>query len=93
MTAEELKFALQVESVLNSLPDPEYRQLVVEVLVVCDLLSSLNPHQHLHRPLVVNEIIRHANYLFLQDQVLKVYTAIHKVGKVYIKPSMSNETM
>ena len=31
MTAGELKFALEVETVLNTIPQPEYRQLVVEV--------------------------------------------------------------
>ena len=31
MTPGELKFALEVETVLNTIPQPEYRQLVVEV--------------------------------------------------------------
>lgn len=38
MTAGELKFALEVETVLNTIPQPEYRQLVVEVSLVCDTL-------------------------------------------------------
>lgn len=69
MTPGELKFALRVESVLNSLPDPEYRQLVVEVLMVCGLLCALNPEQQLNQSIVVENIIRHAHQLFLEDQV------------------------
>ena len=69
MTAGELKFSLRVESVLNSLPDPEYRQLVVEVLMVCATLATINPMQHLPGAIVVDDIIRHANALFLQGQV------------------------
>ena len=69
MTAGELKFSLRVESVLNSLPDPEYRQLVVEVLMVCATLAAINPQQHLPGVIVVDEIIHHANALFLNGQV------------------------
>ena len=31
MTRREIKFALQVECVLNQVPEPEYRELLVEV--------------------------------------------------------------
>lgn len=71
MTAGELKFALRVESELNSLPDPEYRQLVVEVLMVSATLAAINPQQQLPGVIVVDEIIRHANDLFLKGQVWK----------------------
>lgn len=37
--------------------------------MVCGLLCNLNPHQQLHRPIVVENVILHANHLFLQDQV------------------------
>jgi hypothetical protein len=30
MTRREIKFALQVESILNLIPEPEYRELIVE---------------------------------------------------------------
>lgn len=70
MTPEELKFALQLESKLNSLPDPEYRQLVVEVLMVVSLVAKASTQQVFgHHPLVVDHIIEHARHLFLQDQV------------------------
>lgn len=66
MTAGELKFALKVESVLNSLPDPEYRQLVVEVLM---LTALINPEKPLPQVINVDDIIKTANFLFLTDQV------------------------
>ena len=69
-TPGELKFALKVESKLNSLPDPEYRQLVVEVLMVLGLAaksSSLTSFGDF--PVAVDHIINQARDLFLQDQV------------------------
>jgi phosphorylase kinase alpha/beta subunit len=69
MTAGELKFALRVETVLNSLPDPEYRQLVVEVLMVVSLMNQFNPDQHISQVINVNDIIKSANELFLKDQL------------------------
>ena len=73
MTAGELKFALKVESVLNSLPDPEYRQLVVEVLM---LTALINPEKPLPQVINVDDIIKTANFLFLIDQVQYTFTCI-----------------
>ena len=69
MTPGELKFAVLVEGVLNSLPDPEYRQLVVEVLMVCALWVGLNPDERLSVTVSIDELISTANKLFLEDQV------------------------
>ena len=38
MTSDEMKFALVVESVLNSVPEPEYRQMLVEALCVVSMV-------------------------------------------------------
>ena len=38
MTSGEMKFALVVESVLNSVPEPEYRQMLVEALCVVSMV-------------------------------------------------------
>jgi hypothetical protein len=46
MTRREIKFALEVEKVLNQLSEPEYREVVVEVSVFSKHLFSfikLNP--------------------------------------------------
>ncbi len=34
MTSNEMKFALEVESVLNTIPEPEFRQLIVSKSVI-----------------------------------------------------------
>ena len=71
MTPGELKFALKVEGVLNSLPHPEYRQLVVEALMVAGLVATSSSRPSFgDKVLVVEHIIDHAQRLFLQDQVL-----------------------
>ncbi len=73
MTPGELKFALLVERALNVLPDPEYRQLVVEALMVAGLVASSTSHTGRtffgDASIVVEHIIDHARRLFLQDQV------------------------
>lgn len=69
MTPGELKFALLLENHLNSLPDPEYRQLVVECLMVISLVVASSPQPTFGGTLVVEHIISHARHLFLQDQV------------------------
>ena len=38
MTSGELKFALRVEQALNTIPEPEFRQLMVEALMVLSLI-------------------------------------------------------
>ena len=76
-TPGELKFALKEESKLNSLPDPEYRQLVVEVLMVLGLAaksSSLTSFGDF--PIAVEHIINQARDMFLRDQVYQDYMYI-----------------
>lgn len=69
MTPGELKFALQVEQVLNSIPQPEYRQLVVEALMVITLLIEYNSVKNLGGVINVEQIVTRAHSLFLEDQV------------------------
>ena len=69
MTSRELKFALKVESLLNTVDDPEYRQLLVEVLMVLSLVVKDDPAQPLGHTIVVNHILQDANHLFVEDQV------------------------
>ena len=70
MTPGELKFALTLEDKLNSLPDPEYRQLVVEALIIFSHLAKTKSVPFFsHGPLVVDSIIKSAQQLFLEEQV------------------------
>ncbi|CDW54470.1 phosphorylase b kinase regulatory [Trichuris trichiura] len=69
MTTGEYKFALTVESVLNKIPDPEYRQLLVEVMMVLTLVSETHTNLSLGTGLVnADNIVRKANEIFLADQ-------------------------
>jgi len=69
MTSGEIKFALTVESVLNRIPDPEYRQLLVEALIVLSLVAENQTNVQLGPGLVrVENIVHVANEMFLTDQ-------------------------
>ncbi|KRT82242.1 glycoside hydrolase, partial [Oryctes borbonicus] len=69
MTSGELKFALAVETVLNSIPQPEYRQLIVEALMVLTLVAEYNVAVSLGGILQVEQLVHAANDLFLNDQI------------------------
>ena len=69
MTPGELKFALTLESKLNSLPDPEYRQLVVEALMIFSFVTKSSGVISFRSPLLVRNVIDAAQKLFLEDQV------------------------
>ena len=75
MTPGELKFALILEDKLSSLPDPEYRQLVVEALIIFSFLAKIKgpPPSFSQGPLVVGDIIKSAQHLFIEDQVRIVW--------------------
>ncbi|PZC75659.1 hypothetical protein B5X24_HaOG205766 [Helicoverpa armigera] len=68
MTSGELKFALAVETVLNSIPQPEYRQLVVEALMVLTLVVEYKAVAHLGGTIEVESLVHRANQIFLDDQ-------------------------
>ncbi|XP_073831979.1 probable phosphorylase b kinase regulatory subunit alpha isoform X16 [Musca autumnalis] len=68
MTPGELKFALEVETALNQIPQPEYRQLVVEALMVLTLVTEHNMVPNLGGVIYVEHLVHKANQLFLEDQ-------------------------
>lgn len=68
MTPGELKFALEVETALNQIPQPEYRQLVVEALMVLTLMTEHKMVPHLGSIIYVEHLVHRANQLFLDDQ-------------------------
>lgn len=70
MTREEIKFALTVESILNRIPEPEYRQLMVEALMVLTMLAENQTNLVLGPGIVtVHDIVHEANRFFIDDQV------------------------
>ncbi|XP_053177770.1 phosphorylase b kinase regulatory subunit alpha, liver isoform isoform X2 [Scomber japonicus] len=72
MTEGEIKFAVQVESVLNHVPQPEYRQLLVETVMVLGLVADVDVDS-IGGVIHVERILHLANDLFLTDQ--KSYSA------------------
>nr|XP_003700258.1 PREDICTED: probable phosphorylase b kinase regulatory subunit alpha isoform X1 [Megachile rotundata] len=69
MTPGELKFALAVETVLNTIPQPEYRQLIVEALMVLTLVTEYNVVASLGGLIAVEQLVHKANAIFLDDQM------------------------
>ncbi|KAK7912767.1 hypothetical protein WMY93_012978 [Mugilogobius chulae] len=67
MTAGEIKFAVQVESVLNHVPQPEYRQLLVETLMVIGMVADVDVDT-IGSIIHVDRILHLANDFFLSDQ-------------------------
>ncbi|XP_075211553.1 putative phosphorylase b kinase regulatory subunit alpha isoform X4 [Lycorma delicatula] len=69
MTSGELKFALAVETVLNAIPQPEYRQLVVEALMVLTIIAEYDVVDSLGGVIAVENLVHKANQIFLEDQM------------------------
>ncbi|XP_056298843.1 phosphorylase b kinase regulatory subunit alpha, skeletal muscle isoform isoform X2 [Pseudoliparis swirei] len=67
MTPSEIKFSVHVETVLNRVPRPEYRQLLVEAILVLSLLADVDVPS-IGSIIAVETVVQHANLLFLQDQ-------------------------
>lgn len=67
MTAGEIKFAVQVESVLNHVPQPEYRQLLVETVMVLGMIADVDVDS-IGGIIHVDRILHLANDLFVNDQ-------------------------
>ncbi|KAH7985792.1 hypothetical protein HPB52_025401 [Rhipicephalus sanguineus] len=68
MTPGEFKFALRVEEMLNRIPEPEYRQLLVETLMVLSLVVENDTVDKFCEPLDIEMIVRRAHALFIEDQ-------------------------
>ncbi|XP_009706138.1 PREDICTED: phosphorylase b kinase regulatory subunit alpha, skeletal muscle isoform, partial [Cariama cristata] len=67
MTPGEIKFAVHVESVLNRVPQPEYRQLLVEAILVLTMLVDIEVHT-IGGIIAVEKILHMANDLFYEEQ-------------------------
>ena len=77
MTAGEFKFALCVESALNRIPEPEYRQLVVEMLMVLSLVVECHPEQTLGDVIDVDQLVGDGHQMYLHDQVSDPPSPLH----------------
>ena len=69
MTSNELDFAIKVEKGLNGIPHPEYRQLMVEALMVLSLVLDRGGKAFVDQVIPIDGIVADANRLFLEHQV------------------------
>ncbi|XP_056586688.1 phosphorylase b kinase regulatory subunit alpha, skeletal muscle isoform isoform X4 [Triplophysa dalaica] len=67
MTPGEIKFAVHVETVLNRVPQPEYRQLLVEAILVLTMLAEMDI-QSVGGVIQVERIVQMASDMFYIDQ-------------------------
>ncbi|XP_054877288.1 phosphorylase b kinase regulatory subunit alpha, skeletal muscle isoform isoform X2 [Poeciliopsis prolifica] len=67
MTPGEIKFSVHVETVLNRVPQPEYRQLLVEAILVLTMLADVDIPS-IGSIIHVEKIVHQANDLFFKDQ-------------------------
>ncbi|XP_077399573.1 phosphorylase b kinase regulatory subunit alpha, skeletal muscle isoform isoform X5 [Vanacampus margaritifer] len=67
MTPGEIKFSLHVETVLNRVPQPEYRQLLVEAILVLTMLSDVDIPS-IGSIVHAEKIVQIANDMFCKDQ-------------------------
>uniref|UniRef100_A0A8C9S4A5 Phosphorylase b kinase regulatory subunit n=1 Tax=Scleropages formosus TaxID=113540 RepID=A0A8C9S4A5_SCLFO len=67
MTPGEIKFAVNVETVLNRIPQPEYRQLLVEAILVLTMFAQVETPS-IGNIIHVDRIVHMANDMFYQDQ-------------------------
>ncbi|CAB4022984.1 Hypothetical predicted protein [Paramuricea clavata] len=64
MTEGEKNFALKVEEFLSSVPKPEYRQLLVELLMVIATVLERNKELKFHVTIKLDELVNGAMELF-----------------------------
>ena len=53
---------------LNKIPEPEFRQLVVEAITILVLIVDHNVVQHLGGIIKIENIVQEANDIFLEEQ-------------------------
>lgn len=68
MTPGEIKFSVHVETVLNRVPQPEYRQLLVEAILVLTMLADVEIPS-IGSIIHIEKIVHQANDMFYKDQV------------------------
>ncbi|XP_049821939.1 probable phosphorylase b kinase regulatory subunit beta isoform X3 [Aethina tumida] len=76
MTRSELTFSLLVEQIisdtmLNHIQQPEYRQLIVELLTIVSTILGRNPELVFNQPLELEQLVKDAAHMYAKDHDLK----------------------
>ncbi|KAJ8947472.1 hypothetical protein NQ318_009775 [Aromia moschata] len=74
MTKWELSFSLLVEEMLNHIQQPEYRQLIVELLTIVSTILGRNPELTFSQPLDLEQLVKDAAHMYAKDHSLKEET-------------------
>ncbi|XP_050711769.1 probable phosphorylase b kinase regulatory subunit beta isoform X6 [Eriocheir sinensis] len=97
MSSGELNFALTVQSLLNQIQHPEYRQIVVELFSVVATILERNPELKFLRVLNLDQIFKDAFKMFLKDlgrewteDASTFYNASHVVVSSYLARAVVN---
>ncbi|XP_018326902.1 probable phosphorylase b kinase regulatory subunit beta isoform X2 [Agrilus planipennis] len=70
MTRSEITFALLVEEALNNIQQPEYRQLIVDLLVVVSTILTRNPELSFNDSLDLQQLVKDAAHMYAKDNKL-----------------------
>ncbi|XP_044021061.1 probable phosphorylase b kinase regulatory subunit beta isoform X2 [Aphidius gifuensis] len=70
MSRSELTFSLLVESILNHIQIPEYRQIIVELLDIVSIILCRNPELSFKRQLDLNTLVEDAYIMYCKDNNL-----------------------
>ncbi|XP_030060239.1 phosphorylase b kinase regulatory subunit beta isoform X1 [Microcaecilia unicolor] len=68
MTMYEMNFSLLVEDILQNITQPEYRQIIVELLMVVSIILERNPELEFHEKVDLDKLVKEAFIDFQKDQ-------------------------
>nr|XP_033796705.1 phosphorylase b kinase regulatory subunit beta isoform X2 [Geotrypetes seraphini] len=68
MTMYEMNFSLLVEDILQNITQPEYRQIIVELLMVVSVILERNPELEFHEKVDLDKLVKEAFNDFQKDQ-------------------------
>ncbi|XP_054258864.1 probable phosphorylase b kinase regulatory subunit beta isoform X3 [Macrosteles quadrilineatus] len=71
MTRSELNFGLLVEDILNHIQQPEYRQIIVELLCIVSTILHRNPELTFRNQLDLDELVSEAFKMFCKDSQME----------------------
>ncbi|NWS73672.1 KPBB kinase, partial [Crotophaga sulcirostris] len=67
MTMYEMNFSLLVEDMLQNIDQPEYRQIIVELLMVISVILERNPELEFQDKVDLDKVVQEAFHDFLKD--------------------------
>ncbi|XP_063718405.1 phosphorylase b kinase regulatory subunit alpha, liver isoform-like isoform X2 [Symsagittifera roscoffensis] len=80
MTQDEMKFDLKIEEIFSRISEPEYRQILIESMMVLAKLVEKHYKDRVYPVIKLENLCKHANHLFIAE-----------MGERY--PNMSRETL